>query len=229
MMSGPAPVLAATAAFGRTSSQPSLSTRTSMPYLSWNFATFFMYWSMSPCTKRLHRSTRSFAPFSGALFHCALASLTQISGPIAAPAARPADVCRNLRRLDSLTFLSSLLWCDYERSSGAKRHSAGGVEQMRTCGIRVQAHAIAGPAAHTVARKRCKLLPIETAVELRVRAGRLDDDDVGGEPRAFGQPAMFGPHAIEYRLSVRRAGADRRGERHAAGEFDDRAVAFYAR
>ena len=27
-----------------------------------------MYWSMSPWTNRLHRSTRSFAPFSGVLF-----------------------------------------------------------------------------------------------------------------------------------------------------------------
>ena len=40
--SGPAPVLAATAAFGRTSSQPSLSTRTSTPVLSVNFLTLAM-------------------------------------------------------------------------------------------------------------------------------------------------------------------------------------------
>jgi hypothetical protein len=42
MMSGPAPVLAATAAFGRTSSQPSLSTRTSMPVFSVKLLTLTM-------------------------------------------------------------------------------------------------------------------------------------------------------------------------------------------
>src|SRR6267378_4036348 len=83
MMSGPAPVLAATAAFGRTSSQLSLSTRTSMPYLAVKACTFLMYWSMSPWTKRLQRSTRSFAPFSGWLFHWACASFTQIIGSVA--------------------------------------------------------------------------------------------------------------------------------------------------
>src|SRR5258705_1675825 len=102
MMSGPAPVLAATAAFGRTSSQLSLSTRTSMPYFSVNACTFFMYWSMSPWTKRLQRSTRSLAPFSGALFHCACASYTQIIGA-AAPAATPAPAFRKSLRLKLLT------------------------------------------------------------------------------------------------------------------------------
>ncbi|OGA17979.1 MAG: hypothetical protein A3I63_04575 [Betaproteobacteria bacterium RIFCSPLOWO2_02_FULL_66_14] len=109
MMSGPAPVFAATAAFGRTSSQPSLSTRTSMPYLALNAATFFMYWSMSPCTNRLQRSTRSFAPFSGALLHCACASFTQIIGPAAAPAATPADILRKSLRF--ILLILSLLGC----------------------------------------------------------------------------------------------------------------------
>ncbi len=98
-MSGPAPVFAATAAFGRTSSQPSLSTRTSMPYLSWNFLTLTMYRSQSPWTNWLQRRTRSFAPFSGVFLHCcASASLTQMNGPAAAPAATAADVFRKSRR-----------------------------------------------------------------------------------------------------------------------------------
>ena len=107
MMSGPAPVLAATAAFGRTSSQPSASTRTGMPYFSVNFFTLTRYVSSSPWTKRFQRSTRSVAPFSGALFHCALASLTQMNGPTAAPAATAAEVFRNLRRLTLLIRSSS--------------------------------------------------------------------------------------------------------------------------
>src|SRR4051812_20511676 len=100
MMSGPAPVLAATAALGRTSSQPSLSTRTSTPYFSWNFFALARYVSQSPCTNWLQRRTRSFAPFSGVLFQaCASALLVQIIGPSAAPAATPAPVFRKSRRL----------------------------------------------------------------------------------------------------------------------------------
>src|SRR5215831_18292302 len=59
---------------------------------------------MSPWTKRLQRSTRSFAPFSGVLLHCALASLIQIIGA-AADAATAADVFRNSRRSNLLIVL----------------------------------------------------------------------------------------------------------------------------
>src|SRR5689334_21672855 len=107
MMSGPAPVLAATAAFGRTSSQPSLSTRTSMPVLSVNFLTLAMYWSMSPWTNRLQRRTRSLASFSGySASVCAAADDDHSALPVPRPAAAaaPAELSRNLRRLydDSL-------------------------------------------------------------------------------------------------------------------------------
>src|SRR4249919_3640438 len=62
---------------------------------------------MSPWTKRLQRSTRSFAPFSGVLLHCAFASLIQMNGPTAALAATAADDCRNFRRLNVLMLHSS--------------------------------------------------------------------------------------------------------------------------
>ncbi len=65
MMSGPLPTFAATAAFGRTSSQPSLSIRTSTPVRSVNFFVLAVHSSSSPWTKRFQRSTRSLAPFSG--------------------------------------------------------------------------------------------------------------------------------------------------------------------
>ncbi len=96
-MSGPEPTFAATAAFGRTSSQLSLSTRTSTPVRLVNAAVFFIHMSSSPWTKRFQRSTRSFAPFSGVqALPCASAS----SGtPPAAPAARPAEIFRKSRRL----------------------------------------------------------------------------------------------------------------------------------
>src|SRR4249920_1202944 len=95
MISGPEPTFAATAALGRTSSQLSLSTRTSTPVFFVNAATFFMYWSSSPATKRFQRSTRSFAPFSGFQAVCAPAT----SGtPAAAPPARPAETFRKSLR-----------------------------------------------------------------------------------------------------------------------------------
>src|SRR5688572_5646362 len=88
MMSGPLPTLAATAAFGRTSSQPSLSTRTSTPVLAVKALVFSIHLSSSPCTKRFQRSTRSLAPFSGTHLPCAKASVASSEPPApAAPAA----------------------------------------------------------------------------------------------------------------------------------------------
>src|SRR5690348_11351849 len=234
MMSGPAPVLAATAAFGRTSSQPSLSTRTSMLYLALNFSTFFMYWSMSPCTKRLHRSTRSFAPFSGVLLHaCAFASFTQISGPAAAPAARPAEVFRNLRRLNSLT--ASLLLRDdptmlwrFACTSRGEARSARRVEQMRARNVRHEADVVAGPAVDAIAHERGHLLPVEAAEQLRVGARGLDHDDLGRQAVAAGDGAMLGTHAVEHRLTVGRTRGRRHRQAHAAVELDDRRAAVDA-
>ena len=62
MTSGPAPTLAATAAFGRMSSQLSLSTRTSTPVASVNFLVLASQASSSPFTKGVQRSTRKVAP-----------------------------------------------------------------------------------------------------------------------------------------------------------------------
>src|SRR5678815_3543629 len=101
---------------------------------------------MSPCTKRLQRSTRSFAPFSGAPVHCcACAPFVQISGPAAAPAARPADVFRNLRRLISLTAFSSFENANNDLSMllGDEPHPARRVEQMCARQIRHQADLVA--------------------------------------------------------------------------------------
>ena len=64
-LSALARTFAATAALGRTSSQPSLSTRTSTPVSCVNFLVLANHMSSSPCTKRFQRSTRSLAPASG--------------------------------------------------------------------------------------------------------------------------------------------------------------------
>src|SRR5579864_2730457 len=125
---------------------------------------------MSPCTKRLQRRTRSAAPFSGVLFHCcALASLIQIIGPTAAPAANPADVFKNLRRLISLTTLSSrrVIRKTRCRAQGLGNASCGEpraacrVEQMRARKIGDEPDAIARAAIHAIADERCDLLPVE--------------------------------------------------------------------
>src|SRR4051812_40425865 len=153
MMSGPAPVFAATAAFGRTSSQLSLSTRTSMPYLAVNAATFFMYWSMSPCTKRLQRSTRSFAPFSGVLFHCAWASFTQIIGNVAAAATLAPALSKSLRLL--------LIPPPLCKSSAARR-----IEKIGQLGLEV--HRLAGAKRMTLAHDCRDRRPGERAENLRI-------------------------------------------------------------
>src|SRR5205085_5947886 len=99
MMSGPLPTLAATAAFGRTSSQPSLSTRTGMPVLALNAFVFSSHLSSSPWTKRFQRSTRSVAPFSGVHLPCARASVLHEAAPRPSEpaAAAPAVVFRKSR------------------------------------------------------------------------------------------------------------------------------------
>ncbi len=109
MMSGPLPTFAATAALGRTSSQPSASTRTGMPVISVNFFVLAAHTSSSPCTKRFQRSTRSVAPFSGFTFQvCAIASGVHSAEPAPStpPAATPAVAFRKSRRLVSLIIAS---------------------------------------------------------------------------------------------------------------------------
>src|SRR4249920_209633 len=158
MMSGPAPVFAATAAFGRTSSQLSLSTRTSMPYFALKAATFFMYWSMSPCTKRLQRSTRSFAPFSGWLFHWACASFTQIIGNVAAAATPAPALSKSLRLL--------LMTPPLCKSSAARR-----IEKIGQLGL--EAHRFAGTERVPLAHHRRDIGPGELAEDLCIGPGRL--------------------------------------------------------
>src|SRR5882762_3465317 len=182
MMSGPAPVLAATAAFGRTSSQLSLSTRTSMPYLAVNACTFFMYWSMSPWTKRLQRSTRSFAPFSGWLFHWACASLIQIIGNAAA-AATPAPAFSKSLRL--LLICSSLC-----KSSAARR-----IEKIGQ--LWLEAHRLARAKRVALAHHRRDVGARELAEDLRVGAGGLDDHHLHRHARRI-HGEMLGPHAQQH-------------------------------
>src|SRR5437763_9271894 len=101
MMSGPLPTLAATAALGRTSSQPSLSTRTGTLYFAVKALVFSSHLSSSPWTKRFQRSTRSVAPFSGVHLAAPCANASPDNMALPAPsdpaAAAPAVVFRKSR------------------------------------------------------------------------------------------------------------------------------------
>src|SRR5690606_18128475 len=111
MMSGPEPTLAATAAFGRISSQLSLSMRTSMPVASVNFLVLASHAVSSPATKGDQRVTRSEAPSSGLYFSSAASWARALPAPIrgnpAAPTARPALE----RNRSSLEIMSSSSAC----------------------------------------------------------------------------------------------------------------------
>src|SRR5471030_440169 len=88
-MSGPVPVLAATEAFGCTSSYDSREISTGMPVAWVKAAISLTKASSSDCTKYFQRSIDSLAPFSG--FHgafCAQAlAQSSSAGPVSALAA----------------------------------------------------------------------------------------------------------------------------------------------
>ena len=88
----PEPVLAATEAFGCTSSKDSLNTFISVPVAALNAATIALNASSSAGTKRFQRITVSLAPasaFQGAVCAQALANSSS-AGPVSAPAAASA-------------------------------------------------------------------------------------------------------------------------------------------
>ena len=170
-----------------------------------------MYWSMSPCTKRLQRSTRSFAPFSGVLFHCcALASLTPDHRAHRRARGEPGRCLQKFAALELTHALSSLMDAEHVEvhrwlvaASCSEPRAGRRVEQVRARKIGHEADAIAGAAIDAIADERRDLLPVEAAEELRIGAGRLDDDDVGGQAVAV-RPAR------NARAACRRAPAGRR-------------------
>ena len=105
-MSGPLPTFAATAVFGRRSSQPSLSMSTWTPYCAMNFLVFSANRRSSPSTNFDGRSTFRAAPFSMSNLGAGTSAAgTSASAPPArssvAPASAPAparSVSRRVRR-----------------------------------------------------------------------------------------------------------------------------------
>src|SRR5690242_6563149 len=194
MMSGPEPTFAATAALGRTSSQLSLSTRTSTPVRLVNAAVFFSHRSSSPCTKRFQRSTRSLAPFSGLHAVCALAT----SGtPPAAPAAMPAETFRKSLRF-MLLMVPSFGWMVLGEPVAARA-----VEKESVPGL--ETHRLARPEGVALAHHGGDVHAVHLAEYLRVSAGRLHHHDLGAQfPRlaAAGDVQVLGTHADQHVAAV---------------------------
>ena len=88
--------------------------------------------------------------------------------------------------------------------SRAKTRAGRDVEQVRAGEIGHEPDAVAGAAIHALANERGHLLAVEAAEELRVGAGRLDDDDLGRETVGTRDRSVLGPHAVEDRLAVGR-------------------------
>src|SRR5690348_10853932 len=187
MMSGPEPTFAATAALGRTSSQLSLSTRTSTPVRLVNAAVFFIHKSSSPCTKRFQRSTRSFAPFSGFQAVCASAS----SGtPAAALPAMPAETFRKSLRF-MLLMVPSFGWISLGKPVAARPIENESVP-------RLEAHRLARPEGMPLAHHGGDVHAVHLAVDLRVGAGRFHHHDLGAQfarLAAAGDVQVLGAHA----------------------------------
>ena len=115
-MSGPVPVFDATAVCWRMSSQPTKSTRVSMPVVCWNFAVLARKMVSSGSTKRAGRRMRKVAPFSIGSFGAATsargigwAATRSASAASAAPPAARRNVSR--RVMMYVIEPSQWLWC----------------------------------------------------------------------------------------------------------------------
>src|SRR5690606_39094037 len=152
-----------------------------------NFLTFAMYWSMSPCTKRLQRSTRSFASFSGSLFQvCALALGIQSIGALTdAPAATPVVVFRKSRRwvMVSPPSCGWFVGCDL-RAHPLESLAACCVEHVNRLGYRLEMDLRPGVEIVALAEHGAQFAGGALREHLGVGARGLDDADLGGDAGA---------------------------------------------
>src|SRR4051794_10502981 len=176
-MSSPEPVLAATEAFGCTSSKDSENTFISVPVALLNAATMALNASSSAGTKRFQRITVSLAPFSachGAACAQALA-YSSSAGPVRAPAVASAvPPCSKERRVKSCILVSPIWFFGF---SGVQPLTRGLVEQMDEPGIWFKPDLIARIELMAFSKHRDHLLAAEPREHLGLRAGRLHHDD----------------------------------------------------
>src|SRR5947209_14574620 len=149
---------------------------------------------MSPWTKRLQRSTRRVAPFSGlSASVCARARGANTAAPVPTPAtaAALAEPSRNLRRFKGVSFISGVscrsrvvIWRGARRrraALGRETRAAAGVEQMRTRELGHEVDRAAGREVVTLAKDRGHLGAAVAAGDQRVGARGLEDDDLRGD------------------------------------------------
>src|SRR3954469_692836 len=178
MTSGPDPTFAATAAFGRMSSQLSLSMRTSTPVASVNFLVLAIHWSSSPFTKGDQRRSRKEAPGSGLKIGAAACAR---AGPLRRPgaklpAARPAPPSRMSRLERVMRFLRCS--CLAARRNSVQASACLGVEQVRRSWVGRDTDGLTGLRQDAVAEHADHLLTAAPHHDLRLRAHRLDHHDL---------------------------------------------------
>src|SRR5262245_49138152 len=147
---------------------------------------------MSPCTKRLQRSTRSRAPFSGLnVSACACTAGAKIAlAPKATPAAAPALVLTNLRRSNLVVIVCLLL--SVGNGSGHQAPATAGVEQVRVREIGLQMDRAARRELVALAKHHRELGAVVAARDEGVGAGGLDHRHLGGDAAAVGQREVLG-------------------------------------
>src|SRR6266702_6931589 len=203
MRSGPAPTLAATAAFGRMSSQLSASSFTLTPVFSENFLVCSANLSNSAWMNCFQRSTRIEAFGSGTLVHSAARTGT-IPGP-ASKAAPPRLALSTLRLLKSLIVLSLnfifYIWSFLSRYTSLHAFTGRLIEQVNQGRVRLQLHLVARIELVTLTEDRDDLLAAHLRKHLRLRAGRLDHDDLG-VGTVVSDREMIGTDAVDHRLAI---------------------------
>src|SRR5215471_926013 len=200
-ISSPEPVLAATDAFGCTSSKDSLNTFISVPVALENAATMPLKASSSDGTNRFQRIKVSFAPGSAFQGESAAQALAKSSsaGPVsAAPAASAVPPWSRARRVKSCMVILSL-----DASCLSVEPLARAlVKKMHERGVGFQADLVARIELVALAEHRDHLLAAEIGENLRFGAGRLDDDDFGFGA-VIGNGEVLGTDAIDRGSAVR--------------------------
>ena len=214
MMSGPEPTLAATAAFGRMSSQLSLSTRTWTPVASVKCLVLASHCVLVALHERRPAQHAQARAGLGRECQRVLGEGGRADEPAAAPRPRqrPA-VVRITSRLVNFIVISSLGFLVRLRSpSGSAFEPLSGfsVEQMDQAGLGGEPHGLARLEGMALAENRDDVLAARRAADdLDFRAGRLDDDDLDREAlrrRAADAPAgCRAPPAVPLAAPARRS------------------------
>src|SRR5215468_9190442 len=176
-MSGPLPTFAATAAFGRRSSQPWLSTLTVTPVCLLYLSVFSSHSVSSPLTNFAGRSTRKDAPCSGLrsmVGSSARAGSTRLA-PTAAPVIAAAPIFSESRRENSL--IVSPPWVRAWIRPPVSQHQIDArlrIEKVHAVEARREGDAFPRPEPVAIAESPADALPSDMREDERAGARRFD-------------------------------------------------------